>query len=136
LPNHHRGRCRLGLFGRNPWWERCRGGRWRLNLLGAGSNEGPGLLGKRMTVAMAFSQFHLGELSQGNKMQLKSYDPLRQERLARDGEKKLLLLGPPAEVRLIRRLDGFDPTQDTVGESRSRGRKIPNLVRGRLPNFG
>ena len=107
-----------------------------MNLLGAASNEGPGLLGKRMTVAMAFSQFHLGELSQGDKMQLKSHDPLRQERLARDGEKKLLLLGPPAEVRLIRRLDGFDPTQDTVGEGRSRGRKIPNLVRGRLPNLG
>ena len=63
LPKHHRCHCLLGLFGRNVWWERCRGGRRRLNLLGAASNEGPGLLGKRMTVAMAFSQFHLSELS-------------------------------------------------------------------------
>jgi len=49
------------LFGRNAWGERCAGSR-RLQLLGATSNERPGLLGKRMTVAMAFSQFHLGEL--------------------------------------------------------------------------
>ena len=94
------------------------------------------MLGKRMTVAMAFSQFHLGELSQRKKMQLKPHEPLSQERLSCDGEKKLLLTRPPAEVRLIGRLDGFDPTQHTVGKGRSRGRKIPNLVRGRLPNLG
>ena len=124
------------LFGRNAWWERCRGGRRRLNLLGAASNEGPGLLGKRMTVTMAFSQFHLGELRPRDKIQLEPHDPLRQERLSRDGEKKFLLIRPSAEVRLIGRLEGFDPTQDTVGEGRSRGRKIPNLVRGCLPNLG
>ena len=82
------------LFGRNAWGERCAGSR-RLQLLGATSNERPGLLGKRMTVAMAFSQFHLGELSQGHKMQLKSHHPFRQERLSCDGQKKLLLLRPP-----------------------------------------
>jgi len=136
FPKHHRGRYLLDLFGRNAWWERCRGGRRRLNLLGAASNEGPGLLRERLPVAMAYSQFHLGEFSQRNKMQLKPHDPLRQERLSSDGEKILLLIGSPAEVRLIGRLDGFDPTQDTVGESRSWGRKIPNLVRGRLTNLG
>ena len=107
-----------------------------MNLLGAASNEGPGVLRQRLSVAMAYSQFHLGELSQGNKMQLKPHYPLRQERLSCNRQKKLLLLRPPAEVRLIGRLDGFDPTQDTVGEGRSWGRKIPNLVRGRLPNLG
>jgi hypothetical protein len=106
-----------------------------LNLLGASSNEGPGLLGKRMTVAMAFSQFHLGELSQGDKMQLKSHYPLSQERLSCDGQKKLLLIRSPAEVRLIGRLDGFDPTKDTVGKGRSWGRKITYLSRGRLTNL-
>jgi hypothetical protein len=47
-----------------------------LKLLGAAGKEGPGLLGKRMTVAMAFSQFYFGELSLRNKMQLKPHDPL------------------------------------------------------------
>jgi hypothetical protein len=136
FPKHHRGRCLLGLFWRNAWWKRCRDGRGRLNLLGTASNEGPGLQRERLPVAMAYSQFHLGELSQRNKMQLKPHDPLRQERLSCDGEKHLLLIGSPAEVCLIGRLDGFDPTQDTVGEGRSSGRKIPNLVRGRLPNLG
>ena len=85
-----------------------------MNLLSAAANERPGLLGKRMTVAIAFSQFHLGELSQRNEMQLKPHDPLGQERLSRDGDKKFLMIGPPAEVRLIGRIDGFDPTKDTV----------------------
>ena len=133
---HHRGRCLLGLFGRNAWWERCRGARRRLNLLGAASNEGPGLLGKRLPVAMAYSQFHLGELSQRNKMQLKPHDPLRQERVSCDGQKQLPLIRPPTEVRLIGRVYGFDRTKGAVGEGRSWGRKIPNLVRGILTNFG
>ena len=123
------------LFGRNAWWERCAGS-WRLNLLGAASNEGPGLLRKRLPVAMAFSQFHLGVLSLRDKMQLKPHYPSSQERLSRDGEKKFLLIGPPAEVRFVGRLDGFDPPKDTVGEGGSRGRKITHLVRRRLPNLG
>ena len=49
------------LFGRDAWREGS-SGRRRLQLLGATSNEGPGFLGERMAVAMAFSQFHLGEL--------------------------------------------------------------------------
>ena len=94
------------------------------------------MLGKRMTVAMAFSQFHLGELSPRNEIKLEPHDSLSQERLSRDGEKKVLLIGPPAEVRFVGRLDGFDTTKDTVGKGGSRGRKITNLVRRRLPNFG
>jgi hypothetical protein len=126
----------IRLVGRNAWWERCGGGRRWLNLLGAASNEGPGLLREGVTVAMTFSQFHLSDLRPRNKMQLKPHDPLSQERLSCDGEKQFLLIGPPAEVRLIQRLNGFDPTQDAVGEGRSRGRKIPHLVRRRLPNLG
>jgi hypothetical protein len=123
------------LFGRDAWRE-WSGVSRRLQLLGAASNEGPGLLCERLPVAMAFSQFHLGELSQGDKMQLKPDYPLSQERLSCDGQKKLLLIRPPAEVRLIGRVDGFDPTKDTVGKGRSRGRKIPHLSRGRLTNLG
>ena len=63
------------LFRCDVWWEWC-GGSWRLQLLGAASNEGPGLLHECLPVAMAFSQFHLGELSQCDKMQLKPHDPL------------------------------------------------------------
>lgn len=101
------------LFGRNAWWKRCAGSRRRL-LLSAAPNEGPGLLGELMTVAMAFSQFHLGELSPRNEIQLEPHDSLSQERLSRDGEKKFLLIGPSAEVRLIGRVDGFDRSQDTI----------------------
>jgi hypothetical protein len=107
-----------------------------LNLLGAASNEGPGLLREGVTVAMTFSQFHLSDLRPRNKMQLKPHDPLSQERLSCDGQKKLLLIRPPTEVRLIGRVDGFDPPKDAVGKGRSRGRKIPHLVRRRLPNLG
>ncbi len=71
--------------------------RWQL--LGAAFYEGPGLLPERLPVAMAFSQVHLGELGQGHKMQFQSHNPLRQERLARDGQEKLLLIRLPAEVR-------------------------------------
>ena len=104
--------------------------------MSAATNEGPGLLRERLPVAMAFSQFHLGELSQGEKMQLKPHDPLSQERLSGDGQKKLLLVRPPTEMRLIGRVDGFDPTKDAVGKDRRRGRKIPHLSRGRLTNLG
>jgi len=107
-----------------------------LNLLGAASNEGPGLLRKRVTVAMAFSQFHLGVLGLCDEMQLKPHYPSSQERLPRDGDKKFLMIGPPAEVRRIGRIDGFDTTKDTVREGGSRCRKIPHLVGGRLPNLG
>ena len=94
------------------------------------------MLRDRLPVAMAISQFHLGELRQGDKMQLKPHNPLSQKRLSCDGQKKLLLIRPPTEVRLIGRVDGFDPTKDAVGKGRSRGRKIPHLRRGRLPNLG
>jgi hypothetical protein len=46
-----------------------------LSLLGAASNERPGLLCERMPIAMVFSQFHLGELNPLDKMQLKPHDP-------------------------------------------------------------
>jgi hypothetical protein len=94
------------------------------------------LLGELMTVAMAFSQFHLGELSPRNEIQLEPHDSLSQERLSRDGEKKFLLIGPSAEVRLIGRVDGFDRSQDTIGEGRRRGGKVPYLIRRHLPNLG
>ena len=94
------------------------------------------MLGERMAVAMAFSQFHLGELRPRDKIQLEPHDPLRQERLSRDGEKKFLLIRPSAEVRLIGRVDGFDRPQDTIREGGRRGSKIPHLIRRRLPNLG
>ena len=94
------------------------------------------MLRERLPVAMAISQFHLSELRQGDKMQLKPHNPLSQKRLSCDGQKKLLLIRPPTEVRLIGRVDGFDPPKDAVGEGRSRGRKIPHLSRGRLTNLG
>jgi hypothetical protein len=125
----------LGLFGRNAWWEWCTGSR-RRRLLSAVPNERPGLLGEGMTVTMAFSQFHLSELSPGDKIQLKPYDSLSQERLARDGEEKFLLIGPSAEVRLIGRVDGFDRSQDTIREGGRRAGKIPHLIRRHLPNLG
>ena len=103
--------------------------------LGAASNEGPGLLRELLPVAMAFSQFHLSELTQGDKMQLKPHDPLSQERLSCDGQKKFMLIRPSTEVRLIGSVDGFDPTKDAVGKGRSRGRKIPHLSRGHLTNL-
>jgi hypothetical protein len=83
-------------------------------LLSAALNEGPGLLSKRMALAMAFSQFHLGVLGPSDKIQLESHDSFSQKRLSRDGEKKLLRIGPSAEVRLIGRIDGFDCSQDTI----------------------
>ena len=82
------------LFGRNAWWERCGGSRG-LSLLGAASNEGPGLLRKRVTVDITFSLFHLGVLGPCDEMQLKPHYPSSQERLSRDGDKKFLLIGPP-----------------------------------------
>ena len=123
------------LFGRNAWWERCASSRGR-RLLGATTNERPGLLGEGMAVAMTFSQFYLGELSACDKIQLEPYDPLRHERLSCDGEKKFLLIGRSAEVDRIRRVDGLDRPQDTICEGGCRGGKIPHLIRRRLPNLG
>ena len=123
------------LFWRDAWREWSAGSR-RVQLLSAASNEGPNLLGERLSVAMAFSQFHFGELSQGDKMQLKPHYPLSQERVSCDGQEKLLLIRPPTEVRLIGSVHGFDPTKDTVGKGRSRGRKIPHLSSGCLTNLG
>ena len=123
------------LFGRYAWWERCTGS-WGWPLLRAAPNERPRLLGECMAIAIAFSQFHLGELSPLDKIQLEPHDPLSQERLSRDGEKKFLLIGPSAEVRLIGRVDGFDRSQDTIGEGRRRGGKISYLIRRHLPNLG
>lgn len=105
-------------------------------MLSAAPNEGPGLLSKLMAVAMAFSQFHSGVLSPGDKIQLESHDSLSQKRLSRDGEKKFLLIGPSAEVGLIGRVDGFDRSQDTIREDRRRGHKIRYLIRMHLPNLG
>jgi hypothetical protein len=107
-----------------------------LNLLGAASNEGPGLLRKRVAVDITLSQFHLGVLGPCDEMQLKPHYPASQERLSRDGDKRFLMIGPPAEVRLIGRIDRFDTTKDTVGEGGSCSRKITHLVRRRLPNLG
>jgi hypothetical protein len=89
-----------------------------------------------MAVAIAFTQFHLGELSPRDKIQLEPYDPLRQERLSRDGEEKFLLIGPSAEVHRIGRVNGLDCPQDTIGEGRRRADKIPHLIRRPLPNLG
>jgi len=123
------------LFGRYAWWERCTGS-WGWPLLGAAPNERPRLLGECMAIAIAFSQFHLGELSPCDKIQLEPYDPLRQERLSGDGEKKFLLIGPSSEVHRIGRVDGLDPPQDTIREGGHRRGKIPHLIRRPLPNLG
>jgi hypothetical protein len=85
-----------------------------LSLLGAASNESPGLLRKSVTVDITFSLFHLGVLGPCDEMQLKPHYPSSQERLSRDGQKKLLLIRPPTEMRLIGRVDGFDTTKYTV----------------------
>jgi len=107
-----------------------------LQLPSATPNEEPGLLRKRLSVSVALSQFHLSELTQGDKMQFKPHYPLSQERLSCDSQKKLLLIRLSTEVCLIRRVDGFDPSKDTIGKGRRRGRIIPYLSRGCLTNLG